>query len=411
MFSTNGFVTGALAALLATAQFASAHMEIKEPAPLRSKFNANANPGTIDYTNTAPLAANGANYPCKGYHSDMGTPAGKATASYRPGGSYSFEVTGAAPHGGGSCQVSLSYDQGKTFTVIQSIIGSCPLASTYPFTIPDDAPEGEALWAWTWQNKIGNREQYMNCAVVQISKSAAKREVATPELEAPAVVEKRASVAFSARPPVFIANIENGCSVAEGTDVEYPNPGPDVVVNGGNLTPPSGSCGGSAPAPAPNPAPVPTTTAQAPVVTTAAPTPTQTPKLPGGIFVTVPSGGIAPISSTAAPAVSSAPVAQPTPSTLIVSTRPAASSPAVVAPSPSAVPAPVPSKGAYAVGTTCASEGAWNCIGGTSFQRCASGQWSAVISMAAGTKCTAGEGATLESAKKVRRSAKFRQLA
>lgn len=404
MFSTNGFVSGALAALLATAQFASAHMEISEPAPLRSKFNPNA--VNIDYTNTAPLAANGANYPCKGYHSDMGTPAGKATASYRPGGSYSFKVTGGAPHGGGSCQVSLSYDQGKTFTVIQSIIGGCPLEASYPFTVPDDAPEGEALWAWTWQNTIGNREQYMNCAVVTISKSAAKREAEA--VEAPVEnKEKRASIAFSQRPPVFIANIGNGCNVAEGTSVEYPSPGPDVVRSGSNAKAPSGSCGASA-GPAPVPVPQPATTAQAPVVTSAAPAPVPSgpTKLPGGIFLTVPSGGVAPI-STAAPAVSSAPVAQPTPSTLVVSTRPAASS-AVAVPSQ----APVPGKGAHAQGTSCASEGAWNCIDGTSFQRCASGQWSAVIGMAAGTKCTAGEGASLEAAKKMaRRSAKWRLLA
>jgi hypothetical protein len=355
MFS-NGFATGAMAFLMAGAQLASAHMEISEPAPFRSKFNTHAT--NIDYTNTAPLAASGANYPCKGYHSDFGTAAGAPTASYRPGGSYQFKVVGGAPHNGGSCQVSLSYDKGATFTVIQSIIGGCPLASSYPFTIPDDAPEGEAIWAWTWINHTGNREFYMNCAAVTISKSAAKREIEAPK------VEKRASVGFSSRPALFVANIGNGCSVAEGTDVTFPNPGPDVVDNGGSTGPPSGNCGPAGAAPVPNPGngngggDAPTSTVQAPVVpptTTAAPATTKSPvSLPGGVFITVPNPE-KPVTTSAAV---SAPAPEPT--TLVVSTRPAST--------PTADPAPVPTGGAgqqlgYPAGTACSSEGAWNCLG------------------------------------------------
>ncbi|KAK4656223.1 hypothetical protein QC762_309420 [Podospora pseudocomata] len=406
MFS-NGFATGAIAFLMAGAQLASAHMEISEPAPFRSKFNPHAT--NIDYTNTAPLAANGANYPCKGYHSDLGTAAGAPTASYRPGGSYQFKVTGGAPHGGGSCQVSLSYDKGATFTVIQSIIGGCPLASSYPFTIPDDAPEGEAIWAWTWNNNIGNREFYMNCAPITISKSAAKREVEAPKVEE-AAVQKRASVGFSSRPALFVANIDNGCSVAEGTDVVYPNPGPDVINNGGSTGAPSGNCG-PAGAPAPNPgngggdapAPAPTTTEQAPVVpptTTAAPVTTKAPaSLPGGVFITVP---------TPDKPVTSAPVdvPAPQPTTLVISTRPANT--------PTAAPAPVPTGGAgqqlgYPAGTACQNEGSWNCLG-DGFQRCASGTWSVVQAMAPGTKCQMGEGTELLVNKRAsRRSFRWRQ--
>jgi hypothetical protein len=33
----------------------------------------------------------------------------------------------------------------------------------------------------------------------------------------------------------------------------------------------------------------------------------------------------------------------------------------------------------------------WNCIGGTSFQQCASGTWSVVQQVAAGTTCTSGQ--------------------
>ncbi|EHK43392.1 hypothetical protein TRIATDRAFT_85794 [Trichoderma atroviride IMI 206040] len=31
-------------------------------------------------------------------------------------------------------------------------------------TLPNDTPAGDALFAWTRFNKIGNRERYMNCA-------------------------------------------------------------------------------------------------------------------------------------------------------------------------------------------------------------------------------------------------------
>ncbi|KAK4194199.1 hypothetical protein QBC40DRAFT_39938 [Triangularia verruculosa] len=399
MFS-NGFATGAIAFLMAGAQLASAHMEIQEPAPFRSKFNPHAT--NIDYTNTAPLSADGANYPCKGYHSDLGTAAGAPTASYRPGGSYQFKVVGGANHGGGSCQVSLSYDKGATFTVIQSIIGGCPLASSYPFTIPDDAPEGEAIWAWSWNNNIGNREFYMNCAPITISKSAAKREIEAPK----AAVEKRASVGFTSRPALFVANIANGCNVAEGTDVAYPNPGPDVVNNGGKTGPPSGNCG-PAGAPAPNPgngggdAPAPTTE-PAPVVppTTAAPEPTKPVSLPGGVFITVPNPN-KPVTSSAAV---EAPAPEPT--TLIVSTRPADT--------PTAAPAPVPTGGSgqplgYPAGKACENEGSWNCLGDF-FQRCASGTWSVLQPVAAGTTCQLGEGTDIAFNKRAaRRSFRWRQ--
>jgi hypothetical protein len=380
-------ITSAVVALLAGAQLASAHAQVMDPAPFRSKFNPNADPGSIDYSMTAPLDASGANYPCKGYHVDLGTASGKSVATYAPGVSYNFKMAeGGARHGGGSCQVSLSYDGGKTFTVIQSIIGGCPLADSYPFTIPSDAPEGEAIWAWTWNNQIGNREQYMNCAAVTISKGAAKRDV----------VEKRASVGFSSRPSVFLANlasIDPTCKTIEMADVVFPNPGPDVINNGGAQKAPVGNCaagaGGGGGNGGDNVSPAPSTSAQAPVVTSAAPAPTKSVTLPGGVFITVPAGG----ASTAAPVQTSVAAA---PTTLVVSTRPAAAS--------SQAPVPAPSQGAgnggstgggHSVGTACSNEGAWNCIGGASFQRCASGAWSAVIPMAAGTKCTTGESDTL----------------
>jgi hypothetical protein len=47
---------------------------------------------------------------------------------------------------------------------------------------------------------------------------------------------------------------------------------------------------------------------------------------------------------------------------------------------------PLP-KRSETVGSACSTEGQWNCMT-NSFQRCASGQWSAVMNCAAGTMCT-----------------------
>ena len=48
----------------------SAHMEMTDPAPLRSKYNPNTDSNLIDYSMTSPLDSTGANFPCKGYLSD-----------------------------------------------------------------------------------------------------------------------------------------------------------------------------------------------------------------------------------------------------------------------------------------------------------------------------------------------------
>ena len=394
------FVKGLMATLLAGS--AAAHMQMDFPAPFRSK----ANPFTtnVDYSMQAPLSPDGSNYPCKGYHSDLGTDAGRPTANFAQGQTYNISIVGGAPHGGGSCQISLSYDKGKTFTVIESIIGGCPLKQHYDFTVPADAQAGEALLSWSWHNQIGNREMYQNCAAVTIGGGGAKRAI------------KERAAAFQSRPQIFVANVGNGCSVGEGAPVQYPNPGPDVEGTLSGAVPPEGNCGsssgggggggngGGAPAPTSNPvAPPNPDPSPAPPTTTAAPAePTVT--LPGGVFITISSedgapaptdvAGPAPVAPTsekpAAPApTTEAPVA-PAPTTLQTTTKASTAAP----PAGTGGAGSGSGSGSHAVGATCSTEGAWNCINGTSFQRCASGSWSAIISMAAGTQCTPGESET-----------------
>ncbi|KAA8913727.1 hypothetical protein FN846DRAFT_57391 [Sphaerosporella brunnea] len=216
-------------ALLAAASV-NAHMHMSDPPPLGAKENKNTPSASINSDINSPLLASGANFPCQGQLSAIGTPAGASVATWQAGSQQSFTIAPpGAPHNGGSCQASLSEDGGKTWKVIKSFIGSCPTLSggTFPFTVPAEAKAGEAIFAWSWFNEIGNREMYMNCAVVTISGSGGS--------------------GLNAFPDMFVANVGNGCtSNAEGTgDLMFPNPGKDVTNAAAKSAPPVGNCGAS----------------------------------------------------------------------------------------------------------------------------------------------------------------------
>jgi hypothetical protein len=209
-------------------------MEMTYPPPLKSKANPNAAAANdVDYSMTSPLKADGSDFPCKGYLSLVGTPQGKAVATWVAGGRYNFSVAGGAPHGGGSCQAALSFDCGKTFRVVHSYEGGCPglgTSSAFDFQLPGDVPATQgAVFAWTWFNKLGNREMYMNCAVVDVTAGSSGR---------------GGGVSFASRPALFVANLGNGCKTVDSANVKFPDPGPDV--DAGLATPPTGSCGATA---------------------------------------------------------------------------------------------------------------------------------------------------------------------
>ncbi|KAI0025725.1 hypothetical protein F4780DRAFT_222649 [Xylariomycetidae sp. FL0641] len=427
---------------------AMAHMNMKDPPPLEYKNNPNAQQPDIDYSITSPIT--GAQYPCKGYLDLLGTPEGASVQTYAPGEQSTMSVEGGASHNGGSCQLSLSYDSGKSFTVIKSFIGNCPTSSggTFDFKIPDDAPEGDdVVFAWTWVNNTGNREFYMSCAVVSIKGSSAKRDIS-----------ERASVAFADRPQVFQANLGGEYCTTEGVDTVFPNPGPDVENTSSNPGPAifcdsgepvptgAGSDSGSGSAPATTAAPAaPETTAvatsapsmyvpssSAPASTSSTPTSAVTSSPAPTSFASSSSGNstsatsatsaptpsiltVIPITTTTSSTSTSAnktltsdsssstggvffttvPNGGETPTTMSTATLPAtttavASTPEATTPVATPSPAPVSSGGEGEKTGACSTEGEWNCIGGSSFQRCASGAWSAVQPMAAGTKCNAG---------------------
>jgi hypothetical protein len=358
-------------AVLGFASYASAHMKMSKPVPFANAILDNG-----------PLHGDGSDFPCKMIF-DTTTPA----TSMALGSTQPLQFIGGATHGGGSCQVSITYDnppnKNSIFKVIHSIEGGCPVRNaagniggdasapdpdTYSFTIPTNLPSGKATLAWTWFNKVGNREMYMNCAPIALTGGAAKRSE-EEDLVVRNITQlmERDQNAFSALPDMFKANIKNigsdSCSTTEGIDIKFPAPGSSVERPGAasNLGDPVG-CGAPAAPVAGSPA-APSKTASP--ATTAAPG--------GGVFATV--------------APSNAPAASPT-------NAPAAA-PSPAAPSTPASPAPAPVSGSQTPGSKCSPEGQWNCLG-TSFQRCAAGTWSVVQQMAAGTVCTVGQSATLD---------------
>ncbi|GAA5891741.1 hypothetical protein JCM8208_002869 [Rhodotorula glutinis] len=194
----------------------SAHIQLQYPPPINSKFDPQTVEANIDYSMTAPLFPDGSNYPCKGYNTPSAYSSLGAVATLKAGSSFEVEfAAGGATHGGGSCQFSVSYDQGKSFAVIHSVIGGCPLESTYSVPIPAGLPSAtKATFAWTWFNLVGNREEYMNCAIVDIQGSSTAKSFTGPGL--------------------FRANtLGDTCITTEGKTPVFPNPGSSVSYGAG----------------------------------------------------------------------------------------------------------------------------------------------------------------------------------
>lgn len=362
--------------MLALAASVNAHMIMRTPTPANSP-------------DSSPLEAGGGDYPCKG----KGDVSSGPVNTMHVGEAQTLSFTGSAVHGGGSCQVSIAagtkVDASTKWMVIHSIEGGCPAdaagnlatdpngtgAATFQFTIPNhpDIPTGKNTLAWTWHNKIGNREMYMNCALVDIQGAKKKR-------YAPANYSKRQSAPL---PDMFKANIGNGCSTTEGIDVQYPNPGSSLEVGkDAKLGPPVGNCGSSSGSASPgkgSSAAVPSATTSAAKTAGASPAASSAiSQSVGGGFATVTGSGSAPTAASSA----------------------AAQQPSAAASSATSAAAPVgtgtsgtPSTGSPSTGASgSCNVGDWNCAAdGKSFERCiAGGTWSASIAMPAGLSCTPG---------------------
>ncbi|KAK0632678.1 hypothetical protein B0T14DRAFT_401955, partial [Immersiella caudata] len=246
---------------------ASAHMILSSPIP----YNLNVKP----FVQVNPLSGDLYPFPCQnrtGVEFRTTVEAGKATL---------VKFTGGAQHAGGSCQFSISYNDpspgwnsSAEFKTIYSIIAGCPAQFTdesrnLPTATPDQQgradtahcgndfdincvrqflvplpkflKNGPATFAWTWFNKVGNREMYMTCAPVTIT-SGTEDEQQIQNL-----------------PDIFIANVPNAPEVSNcvtGTSNDHvvlnlPNPGKyGRVIESPNDPPlkPSNYCSGIPPA-------------------------------------------------------------------------------------------------------------------------------------------------------------------
>jgi hypothetical protein len=145
----------------------NAHIFMNDPPSRRNKYSQEyVSQGNVDYNIMAPLYFDGSTYPfpCKGF------PKGPSTKTIN-GNKVSVTLEGSAVHGGGHCQFGVTYDD-NTFVVLRTVTDNCLTGGmTYDFDLPENIPSGDITVFWTWVNRIGNREYYMECADVTINNS------------------------------------------------------------------------------------------------------------------------------------------------------------------------------------------------------------------------------------------------
>ncbi|KAF9969538.1 hypothetical protein BGZ73_008090 [Actinomortierella ambigua] len=170
----------AVAIASSIAMVADAHASFRYPCPRRAAFSGCPQPKTdndwnlVDYDYLSPVGSSGG----------IDDPIPKHPASFpgtRPvfnaGQTVNTTYEIDAPHRGGSCQWTLSYDNGKTQVVIQDWFRNCLRDAkrgqryTIAVKIPASAPSGPAVLTWLWNNNEGNRELYASSADVVINGS------------------------------------------------------------------------------------------------------------------------------------------------------------------------------------------------------------------------------------------------
>ncbi|KAI0004872.1 hypothetical protein F4779DRAFT_59332 [Xylariaceae sp. FL0662B] len=403
--------TSFAATLAALATTANSHMIMATPKPFGG-----------DSLDNSPLT--GQNYPCK-VTSDPATFYSRdgIETTMAVGEKQSLSFKGSAVHGGGSCQLAVTKDKqpsaSTSWQVILSIEGGCPSKSgsgpdTYDFTIPDSIQAGQYVFAWTWISKLaGQPEYYMNCAPITVTGGKAKREAnETMEL---------LTARDGALPELFVGNLAtiNDCKTEPSTDPEYPDPGPNVErpgsnnkfakVTGSNCVPKgatggssSGDSGSSSGTPASGSAD--SSSSAAPASGSQSSTPASGSGDDGMYHPGPESGsGSGSGSSSGSSGAASSGVAAPSgfqTSVVATSAQPAQTSAAATQASsaaPAASSGAAGGSGSTTGGLTgaCQAEGTFNCIGGTSYQQCASGSWSTVMQMPASVKCKEGQSMTL----------------
>jgi hypothetical protein len=385
-------------AISALAASASGHILMHYPVPFGK--------ATL---NTSPLEP--ADFPCK---QRQGVYAVDTMNTWNAGQTQNVSFMGTAVHGGGSCQFSITTDpepdENSQWKVIQSVIGGCPTALTdvnfpedpkvqptdspvpdqFPVTMPADIPEGRYTFAWTWNNKVGNREFYMNCAPIQVGGGSGKAST------------QSAAKALSALPDMFVSNLPaTQCTTDSNKNFVYPDPGQNVkhlkqvdlsstVTGSGCSTINKMGAGngqmGSPSAGTPSTPSQGTPSQESPVASSPASYPVASSPSKGPTASKVPSN---PGGGVFAPGASSAPASAPTAQPEAPASKPSSAPPAAN-PVPSAAPSTpnttTPSNGEC---TPCTNDGGVVCIGSKQFGLCNRG-CAVAQDLAAGMSCQAG---------------------
>ena len=133
--------------------------------------------GLVNYDLRSPLGVppDFFTFPCKGF------PKGPSVVTFDTN-EIKVTLEGTAVHGGGHCQFGISYDD-RNFVVLKTVVSNCLLDSmSYSFTLPEDAKGDGVTIFWTWINRIGNREYYMECTDVTVNTDGTRTNIRGKEL-------------------------------------------------------------------------------------------------------------------------------------------------------------------------------------------------------------------------------------
>ena len=412
------------AALVATgfALTANAHLFLSSPMPI---------PGNAVKD---PLDASGSNFPCHG--SSIPQSGGERMEA---GSSQLLHFdTGnglnTAVHGGGSCQISITYDTDpakmkdpKNWKVIYSIEQGCPTntllnldqsyqgpegsytgswpcgdpkansvdcVNAFNFTIPKGVKNGHAILAWTWYNNVGNRELYMNCVNTQIAGGDGSEDAEFPSMfvanmaginQCPTTMYTAIQFPFAGKYKTTKTADGAAAKTASAYPLAIPS-GPDCANNGAPV--------GKGSSPPSSAAPEPSSGAPAPSY--------------GGSSAAAGSSGIATVTTISTVSASAAPSGSAAPSypagsqsaapSGIPSAAPSAapSAPSSAAPSGSAPSYPPSASGSPSTGSCsngrvhCPTPGSVYCVSSSHFALCDIDNCGVPQALAAGTHCTGG---------------------
>lgn len=154
------------------------HISMSYPPSRRNQLSEYyTNTGLVNYNLRSPLnvSPDFFSFPCKGF------PKGPVVATFETN-KITISLEGTAVHGGGHCQFGISYDD-KNFVVLKTVLNNCLLDTmSYSYEIPTYAKGDNITVFWTWINRIGNREYYMECADITVNTNGKRTDISGKEL-------------------------------------------------------------------------------------------------------------------------------------------------------------------------------------------------------------------------------------